>query len=262
MKSRLLVGALFRLRNLGILLIALGIAFFTAGAIPAAQSIAYSAALGVYIISVIQSLGSKKFHEEFSQKEKIRRIQDLNYKCLKLAAQAKKHTNAAYSQKLNKVIEDKNAIVDSFFRGEKSFLKEKIVEQTLNLVVSYIKLLTNFCIRSRELSSIDVSDVIERINVNMRKLNFVQDANAAEDLKKLIEMDEKIVKRVKEEKAELERIGTKLDYMESTVNMFKHQIMSSIETEEMLETLETAVNEATALDNVLEERRRTRINAY
>ena len=261
MKSGLLVSALFRLRNLGILLVALGVAFFTEGTIPAIQPIVYPVALGVYIISVIQSLSSKKFHEEFNQKQKIKHIQDLNYKCLKLAAQAKKHTNATYSQKLNKVIEDKNAIVDSFFRGEKSFLKEKIVEQTLNLVISYIKLLTNFCMRSRELSNVDVSEVIERINKNMRKLNFVHDTNAAEDLKKVIEMDEKIVNRLKEEKAEIERIGTKLDYMESTVNMFKHQIMSSIETEEMLETLETAVNEATALDNVLEERRRSRVNA-
>ena len=47
--------------------------------------------------------------------------------------------------------------------------------------------------------------------------------------------------------------------MESTVNMFKHQIMSSIENEEMLEQLETAVNEAEALDAVLYERRRSRI---
>ncbi len=260
-KSALFVGALARFRNIGILLIALGVARIISGMWPYAELTAHLAAFGVYLLSVIQSLASKKFHEEYSHKQKIKRIQDLNYKCLKLAAQARKHTNAAYNQKLTRVIDDKNAIVNSFFTGEKSFLKEKIVEQTLNLVVCYIRLLTNFCIRCRELSKIDVSEVIERINKNMRKLNFVQDANAAEDLKKLIEMDEKIVNRLKEEKAELERISTKLDYIESTVNMFKHQIMTSIETEEMLETLETAVNEATALDNVLEERRRTRINA-
>lgn len=261
MKSRLLASSLFRLRNLGILLVALGAAFLTAGIAPSAELIAYSAALVLYLVSVIQSLGSKKFHEEFNHKQKIRHIQNLNYECLKLSSQAKKHTNATYNQKMRKVMDDKNDIVDSFFRGEKSFLKEKIVEQTLNLVISYIKLLTNFCMRSRELSNIDVSDIIERINTNRRKINFVRDVNAAEDLKKVIEMDEKIVNRLKDEKAEIERISTKLDYMESTVNMFKHQIMSSIETEDMLETLETAVNEATALDNVLEERRRNRINA-
>lgn len=262
MKFRLFISSLFRLRNLGVLLIALGAAFIIAGLMPSSEGlIAYPAALAVYLVSVIQSLGSKKFHEGFNHKEKIRHIQNLNYSCLKLSAEAKKHTNAAYSQKLRKVIDDKNDIVDSFFRGEKSFLKEKIVEQTLNLVISYIRLLTNFCIRSRELSSVDVSGVIERINGNRRKINFVRDENAAEDLRKVIEMDEKIVNRLKDEKAELERISAKLDYMESTVNMFKHQIISSIESEDMLETLESAVNEAEALDNVLEERRKNRINA-
>jgi hypothetical protein len=72
-------------------------------------------------------------------------------------------------------------------------------------------------------------------------------------------MDEKMINRVKDEKKDLERISAKLEYIESTVNMFKHQILSSIESDEMLEKLEKAVNEATALDNVLEDRRRNKI---
>jgi hypothetical protein len=43
------------------------------------------------------------------------------------------------------------------------------------------------------------------------------------------------------------------------VNMFKHQIVSNIETDDMLEKLETAVNEASALDSVLEDHRRDKI---
>ncbi|HHW47193.1 MAG TPA: hypothetical protein GXX14_01055 [Clostridiaceae bacterium] len=259
MKSRLFLSAVFRLRNIGILLIALGIAAILENNISGANVFAYPAAIAVYIVSILQSLVSRKFHEKFNQREKIRNIQNLNFACLRLSHEAKKHTNPRYAQKLRKVMEDKDDIVNSFFRGERSYLKEKIVEQTLNLVVSYIKLLTNFCIRNRELSEIDVGAITNRINQNLRKLNFVNDPVAAEDLKKVIEMDEKIIKRVKEEKQELERIGAKLDYMESTVHMFKHQIISSIESEEMLETLETAVNEAAALDSVLEERRKSRI---
>jgi len=261
MKSRLFFSAVFRLRNIGILLLALGIAAILDNNIPVANVFVYPAAIAVYIISIMQSLGSKKFHEKFNRKEKIRNIQNLNYTCLKLSREAQKHTNQRYAQKLRKVMEDKDDIVNSFFRGEHSYLKEKIVEQTLNLVVSYIKLLTNFCIRNRELSEIDVGDITNRINQNLRKLSFIKDPIAAEDLKKVIEMDEKIINRLKDEKQELERIGAKLDYMESTVNMFKHQIISSIETEEMLETLETAVNEASALDTVLEERRKSRVRS-
>jgi hypothetical protein len=73
-------------------------------------------------------------------------------------------------------------------------------------------------------------------------------------------MDEKIIVRIKEEKLDLERISAKLNYMESMVNMFKQQILSSIESEDMLEKLETAVNEATALDNVLDERRKRKFS--
>ena len=161
-------------------------------------------------------------------------------------------------QKLKKVMDDKNEIVDSFFRGDQGYLKEKITEQTLNLVVSYLKLLNNFCIRSRELSAVDVSTIAGRLNANTRKLGFTKDVHMQDDLKKIIEMDEKLINRLKDEKKDLERISAKLDYMESTVNMFKHQSLSSIESEDMLEKLETAVNEAEALDNVLEERRKNK----
>lgn len=266
MRLKMFVSALFKFRNIAALLVigflVMGDRSFLFGSplLPYPDITAPLVTIGGYLAFVMQTLASKKFHVDFNRKEKIRKIQDLNYQCLKLANEAKRHTNTAYFQKLRKVMEDKNDIVNSFFRGEKGYLKEKIVEQTLNLVVSYLKLLTNFCIRSRELSSIDISDIVNRINSNTRKLSFTKDINAADDIKKVIEMDEKIVNRLKDEKNDLERINAKLEYMESTVNMFKHQIMSSIETEDMLETLETVVNEAVALDNVLEDRRKNRIN--
>jgi hypothetical protein len=109
------------------------------------------------------------------------------------------------------------------------------------------------------LSEVDVSTIANRITANRRKLGFTSDLHAADDIKKVVELDERLLERLKEEKRDLERISAKLDYMESTVNMFKHQIMSSIESEDMLEKLETAVNEATALDSVLHERRKNRI---
>ncbi|MCR4436507.1 MAG: hypothetical protein QHH06_11460 [Clostridiales bacterium] len=262
MKFKMFVSAMFELKNITALLILLGLAFAADSSLvpffgPDVGLVAYPAGIVLYLIFVIQTLTSNKFIESFNRKQKIRHIQDLNYSCLKLANEAKRHTNSAYYQKLRKVMEDKNDIVNSFFKGEKSYIKEKVVEQTLNLVISYTKLLTNFCIRSRELGGIDLSDITNRINSNTRKLSFVNDPHAEEDLKKVIEMDEKIIQRLKDEKKDLERIKAKLDYMESTVNMFKHQVLSSIESEEMLEKLESAVNEAAALDNVLEERRKS-----
>lgn len=263
MKSRLFLSAIFKLRNLGLLALSVGGCALLASVFPVSADIkhplVYVPAIAIYIGSVVQSLFSRKHHEDFNRKEKIRQIQNLNLSCLRLAAEARRHANPTYAQKLKKVIEDKNDIVNAFFRGEHSYLKEKIVEQTLNLVVSYIRLLTNYCIRSRELSEIDIGEVVNRINTNKRKIAFIKDPVAAEDVKKLLEMDERVVSRLKDEKMELERINARLEYMESTVGAFKHQIFSNIESEEMLEKLETVVNEASALDNVLEERRKNKL---
>ncbi len=268
MKARLILKALFKLRNIGILILLLGISavltdpnaiLLFGNGIPALPDvIAYPASLAAYAALVVQTLLSKEFHKDFNQKEKVRHLQDMNYACMRLANEAKRNTNSTYLAKLKKVMEDKNDIVDSYFKGERSFLKEKITEQTLNLVISYLKLLNNFCIRSREINGVDVSAVAGRINSNTRKLGFTKDVHMADDLQKVIEMDEKLINRLKDEKKELERIAAKLDYMESTVNMFKHQTLSSVESEEMLEKLQTAVDEAEALDNVLEDRRKNK----
>ncbi len=269
MRSRMVLSALFKGRNIGILAAALILAsllsdpnalpnmFGINGALP--DSLAVTGSFAVYIAFVIQTLLSKKFHTEFNQKEKYRNIRELNRQANKLSSEARRNTNNTYMQKLRKVINDKNDIFISYSTGEPSYLKEKIVEQTLTLVIAYLKLLNNFCIRSRELSNVDVGAVSARINNNARKLSFAKDARMAEDVRKIIEMDEKLIGRLKEEKKDLERINAKLDYMESTVNMFKHQVMSSVENEEMLEQLETAVNEAEALDAALEDRRRNKL---
>lgn len=269
MRTRMLFSALFKVRNIGVLIAAFIVAAILndGSALPAVlgqsttESLTLAGSFAVYIAFVIQTLLSKKFHEEFNQKEKVRNIRELNRQANRLSSEARRHTNNAYARKLKKVMEDKNDIYNSYMAGEKGYLREKITEQTLNLVVSYLKLLNNFCMRNRELSSVDVSAVTARLNNNSRKLSFSKDIRMTEQVKKVIEMDERLITRLKDEKKELERIGVKLDYMESTVNVFKHQILSSVENEEMLEQLETVVNEAEALDTVLEERRKSKLRS-
>ncbi len=269
MKARMVLSAMFKFRNLIILAAAMVAAVLLSDptALPTALgyhyalpgAIAVPGGLAVYVGFVLQTLSNKQFHENFNQREKFRHIRDLNRQANRLSVEARRNTNNTYTNKLKKVMEDKNDIFTSYSTGEHSYLKERIVEQTLNLVISYLKLLNNFCIRNRELSSVDVSAVAARINNNSRKLNFTNDSNVVEELKKVIEMDERLINRLKDEKKELERIGAKLDYMESTVNLFKHQVLSSVENEEMLDQLETAVNEAEALDNVLNDRQKNRV---
>lgn len=261
MKFKLLISSLINYRNIGILIILTGVAFFVKDIDPFSGDMAFAgflAAFAAYLGFSMQSFTSKNFQEKFLQRAKKKNLKHLNEQSTKLADDAKKHTNAAYYKKLCSIIEDKNEIMNSYSKDDSNYLKEKMAEHTLNLVITYIKLLKNFCIRSREISLTDVSPVMERISQNSRKLNFIKDAKVYEDLKKTIEMDEKIIKRLKEEKQELERMDTKLDYIKSTVSMFKHQIGLSMESEEVLEKIENVVNEAVALENVLDERHKSR----
>ena len=266
MKGKLFVGALFKFRNISLFLLALFIVLVDKtqlfggqpSILPVSWFLGNMISTVIYLALVLQSQASKAFQDEFMRKQKIKKIKRLNSLCFKLFSETRKNVNQTYFKRLRKVMEDRNEIVNACFRGERNYLKEKIVEQSLNLVVSYIKLTNNYCLRNKELSTLDVSEVADRINMNTRKLSFVKDPYAADDLKKVIEMDEMIIQRLKDEKKDLERIHTKLDYIEGTVNMLKHQILSNIESEEVLEKLETVVNEASALDNVLQERRKDR----
>ncbi|TYQ14816.1 UNVERIFIED_CONTAM: hypothetical protein Cloal_1195 [Acetivibrio alkalicellulosi] len=260
MKFKLLMGSLTRPRNIGILVVLMGLlaGLVTQGTLNIGF-LAFIASISIYLGFVIQSFTSKKFQDMFIHRMKEKRIRELNKICTRLADDAKRHTNASYFKKLRSIMEDKNEIVKSYQKDSPDFLKEKITEQTLNLVVSYIKLLKSFCIRTKDLNSVDVNPVLERITKNTRKLNFTNDPKLYENVNKIIEMDQKIISRLKEEKLELERIDTRLDYIKSTVNMFKHQINLSLESEEMLEKIESAVNEALALENVLDERNKKSI---
>lgn len=268
MNGNLFYNAVFRFRNITTLIICFAISFLMSGEgtningydLATLSTGAYGVSAIIYVALVIQSMFSKSFKEEVQRKEKRKEINRLNRECSKLASQTRNYATPIQRQKLRKIMQDKDDIYNSLKRGDgHSYLKEKIVEKSLNLVISYTRLMTNYCIRSKELSEINISDLMNKINVNRRKLNFMKDDRTYEDVKSIIEMDEQVINRVKEEKNELERIHARLDYIESMLSMFKHQIVSSIESEEMVEKLETAVNEATALDNVLQERRRNQI---
>jgi len=272
MNGNLFYSAIFRFRNFGTLVFWCAFVYFLSeSGVVGMQEVTnigtatlFTGAYGVggvlYLSLVIQSLFSNSYREEVIRKEKKKEINGLNRQCMRLSMQTRNFTSPIQRQKLRKIMKDKDDIFNSLKRGDQqSYLKEKIVEKSLNLVISYTKLMTNYSIRSKELSEINISDLMNKINANRRKLSFMKDERMIEDVKSIVEMDEQVIQRVKDEKNELERIHARLDYIESMLSMFKHQIISSIESEEMVEKLDTAVNEATALDTVLQERRRNRI---
>jgi len=116
----------------------------------------------------------------------------------------------------------------------------------------------NFCIRNRELSEFKDSEVISRINANTRKLPFIEGSASEFDVRKRGN-GRKTLLMIKEEKTisndcnKTRLYGKHGKHVQAPDN-FKYRI------EEMLETLQTAVDEAEALDNVLQERRKTRMS--
>ncbi|PYG89019.1 hypothetical protein LY28_00839 [Ruminiclostridium sufflavum DSM 19573] len=276
MSGNLFFNAIFRFRNFATLLGWCAVVYLLSGwsetqgflsynniAVSSLITGAYGLGAVTYLGMVIQSMFSSAFKEEIQKKEKKKELNNLNRQCCRLAAQARGAATPIQRQKIRKIMQDKDDILNSLKRGdERSYLKEKIVEKSLNLVISYIKLMTNYSIRIKELSEINTNDLMNKINANRRKLSFLKDERMADDIRSIIEMDESAIQRVKEERNELDRINARLDYIESMLGMFKHQIISSIESEEMVEKLETAVNEATALDSVLQERRKNQIRLH
>ena len=93
---------------------------------------------------------------------------------------------------------------------------------------------------------------------NARKLEFVKNTEQSLNLKNSIGIDEKIIDRVKTEKIELDNLRTKLDYMESSISMLKQQILASYSNDKLSENISDIMNEAAAVEEVLDERRKNK----
>ena len=259
MKIKLLLNSIFYYKNIGMLLILLGVGYTVWEYMGIPPFYIACAQVVLYLALVLKSFTSKKFQDRFLQKMKQRNIKRLNKKCIKLASGAVRYTNAAYYRKLSSLMRDKDEIIKSYNKDKSNYLKVKIAEQALNLVVAYINLLRDFCIRSREVGKININLIMERIAQNNRRLNFINDSKVYEDIKRIIEMDERMIERHKEERSDLERADARMEYVKSTVGMLRHQINSGLDSEKNLENIENILNEAVAFENVLSERNKRRL---
>jgi len=263
--ARVFLEAFFHLRNIGVLILGFGVAALANQGILFENlsgmlgMTGYIGAVALYFILVLVTASNEDFQNKVLLKRKKSQIKELSWRITKLANEYRKKLGNKYAARLQKVLQDKNDILDTYFKDENDALKFNIVEKSLNLVMSYVKLLNNFCIRSRDLEAVDVGKITERVNMNTRKVSFVKDYQAADDLRKIIDIDQSLLDELIEEKKELGRISTKLEYMESAVGMLKRQLLSNIESNDILTNIEEAVNEAEALDKVLTERRKKRL---
>lgn len=248
MDLKTLLKAAFKLRNLALLVLIVGVYWITRN-IP----FALIGAAG-YLYFMMQMLNDEGFKRELKLEQQLEGIQKLNNACSSLYRNVFNRLPGGMRDRVRNVYKEKEALVSYFIQDNSDPLRQKIAEQALNLVIAYFKLIYNYNIRIREFSAINSQRVVERINNNMKKMNFLSNPRAKADLERAVELDQKLLERVKNEKSQLETISSRLDYIESAILMFKHQIISRDDSDPALSDIDSVVNEAIALDNVLTSR--------
>jgi hypothetical protein len=214
----------------------------------------YGLTLLIYGGCVLQSLFSPGFREDFERREMIVEIRKMSDECHQNARILKRKLELQAQTRLSNILKETDEIVQSFLSGDKTELKVRVVQQSLKLTAAYIKLADMFRVRAFASDGDKVSQLARRINANAANLNNARDQMVADELRRVIEADEKMLESLKNERFELERIDARLQYMESTIGMLKYNIISNLESEDILNTLENEVHEASALNSVLTER--------
>ena len=217
-----------------------------------------AAGVVAYVSSVVRTVKSSKFIEEFELSEKLDDINKLSWECNSLYRRLSRSFGKNQRTKAIGVLKQKEELMNYFNKYNEDPIKQRIIQQALKLVAAYFNLAGNYSDRMRELSQQNLNDLVSRININNRKLGYLKNYEAVLELTRTVEMDEKLLKNLKEEREELEMVNVRLDQIESTVVGFKHRILSSELSDSETEEIENAINEASALDNALNEHRRNR----
>ena len=215
--------------------------------------------LAGYLYFVIQALGSREFTVDRGQVEKLDEIQKTSLQCNDLYRQVYRTIDRNLRNKVAGINKQKNELMGYFDKNSDDPIKQKIIEQALKLVIAYYNLVYTYSERSRGLTSENLNELTSRINYNNRKLGSLKSYDAVIELTKTVEMDEKLLQDLKQEREDLEKTSVKLDYIESTIGGFKHRIMSTDSSDPEAEEIEDVINEAAALENVLGERSKERL---
>lgn len=217
-----------------------------------------AAGVATYAAAVTRTVKSRQFQEECKLTEKLDDIHKLSWECNSFYRKNSGSLDKTLRTKTIGVLKQKQELISYFDRYCEDPIKQRIIEQALKLVLAYLNLAGNYSDRMRELSQQNMNSLIARINLNNRKLGSLKSYEAVLELTKTVEMDEKLLQSFKEEREELEMVNVRLDQIESTIVGFKHRILSTDLSDPETEEIENVINEASALDNALNERARLR----
>lgn len=253
--------AAFKIKNLMILTAGLTLAAGVnslAPDIPWLPWVVGSAGIAAYTAAVFSTLKSSKFRRELELSEKLEGISRLDNECNNMYKSISKRLGKNLRSRVICVLKHKDELMHCFDKYSDDPIKQKIIEQSLKLVMAYISLAGNCSDRMRELSQENLNELENRININNRRLGSLKNYQAVLELTKTVEMDEKLLQSLKDERGQLEVVNVRLDQIESSIVGFKHRILSNDISDPETDEIENAINEATALDNALNEQRRYR----
>ena len=220
----------------------------------AQEQLQIGGALFVYAAFVAQTVFDSKFRAAYDAKKTDAEIRAAQISLHTQARNMRKHLDHIYDQRLATVIRETDEAIGSFLGGEKTVIKHKIAQKAADIAAMYIKLLDVYHKRARASHTDQISFLARRINTNTSNLNNVRDPANADEIRRVIEIDEKMITTLKGERSELDKIDARLQYMESTVSMLKYNAVSNLESDELLRSLEADVDEAEAINAVLTER--------
>lgn len=253
--------AAFKLKNIMLLIAGWVLAVGTSDIYSGIPWLSFAfVAIGVtaYVAAVVHTVNSSKFKEEYKLSEKLDCISKLSWECNSLYRQISRSLGKNQRTKAIGVLKQKQELMAYFNKYSEDPIKQRIIEQALKLVLAYFNLTSNYSDRMREISQQNLNDLVSRINFNNRKLGSLKNYEAVLELTKTVEMDEKLLNSFKEEREQLEMVSVRLDQIESTIVGFKHRILSSELSDPETEEIENAINEASALDNALNEHNKFR----
>ncbi|HOA54446.1 MAG TPA: hypothetical protein PK423_05805 [Clostridiales bacterium] len=257
----MLLKAAFKLRNVLILAAVIFLTAVTASYLPGTpwvQLATGASGLAVYMAAVAGTLRSDDFRRELELSEKLEIISRLNRACEEQYRRISRRLGKKLREKVIGVLKQKEQLLHYFEKYREDPIKQRIIEQALKLVMAYLKLAGSFSERARELSPQRINELTARINANNRRLGRLKSYQAVLELTRTIEMDEKLLSRLKDEKRQLEMASVRFDQIESSIFSLKHRILSNDISDKESEEIQDAINEATALDNALNEQRRHR----
>lgn len=223
----------------------------------------YLAAAGVLLIS-------PDFRQKYIVEDKTNKLRKLNRKStglyFKVKAKVGKNLTTKIMEKIFTILGrstfvDLESRVDEMFRTkteianaflkEYSPIREKIASKSLELSIIYFKLMDIYVSRLFDVSSRNLAAIEERISINRRRKITSANQSCIDDLDRAIQADERLLDVLREARKEVGKMSAKLNLIESTMALLKHQIYTDFHSEEMFEKVENTINEAQALESAL-----------